>query len=100
MADEQIEEAKHWVVALVAKLGVPSAILMLTFLALYRATIWTGSNVITPIVQRQVQVLTGMEQLLQSAERASRESNETIKHNSQKLDRILEKLNGSRIENP
>lgn len=89
---EESEDAKHWVVSLVAKLGVPSAILMLTFLALYKATIWTGSNVITPIVQRQVQVLTGMESLLQAAERASREANEIGKQNGEKLDRILKHI--------
>lgn len=100
MADEVTDEAKHWVITLVAKLGVPSAILLLTFLALYRATIWTGSNVITPIVQRQVQVLTGMEQLLQSADRSSREANETIKSNAQKLDAILEKLQDMTDQKP
>ena len=74
MPNDQMDVERDWRYVLVNKLGVPTLLLCLIGIGLYRASDWAGENIITPIVAKQIQVLSKIEPMLESTERNARES--------------------------
>lgn len=91
MSDDE-EQIPDWRVRLLLRLGIPTSALVVIGISFYRAATWTGQNVITPIVQRQVQVLTNMEDLLKSAEKYARENQALIRQQGETLQQLVRRL--------
>ena len=86
------KDLPDWRINIISKLGLPTALLIFIFLGIYRAASWTGTNVVTPMVQKQVSILANMDTLLQSAERYSRENQTILKEQSASIQRLSAQL--------
>lgn len=86
---------ESWIIDAIKSLGVPSAILVVITLAMWKAGSWTGDNILTPLVQRQIKFMDELGNAQQSQTRtleAVADSLNEIQKTTQAQQRLLERI--------